>query len=1528
MKTQQLLAAFGLLIVVALPAQAQQLIASGGLKLGLGPDGAVTSLSVGDKPWPLTQGALSGLLLRDAAADGQFVAAGGAVATAEGGLRQAGTNAALKLDFAATYRARPGAVEVQGFVHDLSGQDRAITVRFALPVQAAGGVWWQDLLNQEPIAGGSYANLHHTGVGATGNTSAFPWGAISAAPGELCLGVPMDRFVVHRLAYDGAAQCFTLDFDFGLSPLTKAFPSRADFSLVIYTPDARTVAGARQGFRAATAAYYALFPEAFARRSEKEGLWMPFTDIARVQDPEDFNFAFQEGASNIPWDEAHGIYSFRYISPHWAMLWMPERQEKPTPEFVQQKLAEDLKSDNPATRKAAQIIMNCAGRNAQGGLQYTVGQAHWAPHKTGYLGWYAMCPANADPDLGQLGKGPTTGTETMASVDRDLATYNKPGSFLDGFYFDGVDERPLDNYAAEQFAFASAPLTFSPDTKRPILCGAFSSYKFLQRVADKMHASGRLVMANGIPSQFPFSLQYLDLGGSEQEPSIESPPVRLSYLTYARALMYHKPLVLLYKPRLEERFDRDLTPYLVDYMHACLPYAAEPSLFMIFSNTDPSFYYNFWERPDWYNKYRSLFIAYAPLVKRLALAGWEPVTGAAASDPSIVVERFGKLVPHLVAYNPAREGAPITFDLDVDPPTPPRPAEGGPRLEGMPLRPLTGAVNLVDGTAVPLTRREGGGARVRLTLAPRRAAVLAFASANQQLASFDLGEAARYGAIAQSRLRERLNPTVAINFETDPGDTGTPTGFAPYREGEVVFASDTKTVHSAPRATRVTMAGKARAVQSVNLPVKGGRKVHFSLWGKAELPTPGSLSFYIRWKDAAGKDTPAVNSPSISATGDWQQIELDATAPDNAASVMFALVGTHQGEGTGTLWFDDPSIVTVGDDGKQTTLLPVAPVAPSAADEKLTTALQQRADQLRQLAASAPRTADATLCGQVLNQAGQLDQQVAGVRRDTPDYGGIASALEASAGRLRRAGGILAGWQMTLTGGGQVALGEQAAFQVTVQAGPVALQEVQVSLAAGGLGPGAFSLAPRQTRTLQFVVSPQGGVGSGERVGAIARARVAGGQTLSLERDASYTVVSPCESSLTDEGQDETGRVRRLLLVARNTRRERPLAVRVAVTAPPGFSSSVTTETVEMKAGAELKLPIVLTAGADLQTGWRETTVKVSWEGGEQDHQYAQLYMPAAANLLKNAGFEETQGATAANWRAYGKGGYVLDPQVKHGGQQAIRATGADAGAVQAIVLNQTVARPLVLRGWSKHEKPGGGAEQVMTIGQTEQAPTPSAARSSDYALYVDLHYVGGGALYGQVATFDRNAAGWQFAEKVIHVSKPVKDATLYLLHRNQPGTAWFDDVFLAEADPDLALLPGVQVTADSSYSGYTTAPLTDGVTDTEGVAWDKAAWASADSKGEHWVELTFPQEVTLKTVLIYWAIDLANTWTSRSYAVQAFVDGAWRDVATVAGQGGRDMSVHSFPPVETSRLRLLQAPGGGNAARPNILWLREIEVL
>ena len=357
-------------------------------------------------------------------------------------------------------------------------------------------------------------------------------------------------------------------------------------------------------------------------------------------------------------------------------------------------------------------------------------------------------------------------------------------------------------------------------------------------------------------------------------------------------------------------------------------------------------------------------------------------------------------------------------------------------------------------------------------------------------------------------------------------------------------------------------------------------------------------------------------------------------------------------------------------------------------------------------------------------------------------------------------------------------------------------------------------------------------------------------------------------------------------------------------------------------------MPIALKAGEQEKTGWRETTVRVAWDNHEKVHRLPLLYVPPSADLLANGDMERPSAKELAHWIRYEDGGYTVDTEVRHSGARSLHAFNNSqvkaAGATQTVVLNQKTARPLVLRGWSLYRKPGG-ADETKTIGMTELGAL-GGERSADYSLYVDLHYGDGGALYGQAAMFDKSLNSWQFAQKVIVVARPVKDATVYLLFRNQEGEAWFDDVSLAEADPDLALAPGAQALTDSCYQGYTPKPLTDGLVDVKDVSWSEAAWASAESEGEHWVEIVLPQAVPVKTVILQWSLD-GGVWASRKYSVQVFAEGAWRDVASVEDGEAAEYAVHAFDPVATHRVRVLQPKGGGPAGRPMIMWVREVEV-
>ena len=49
----------------------------------------------------------------------------------------------------------------------------------------------------------------------------------------------------------------------------------------------------------------------------------------------------------------------------------------------------------------------------------------------------------------------------------------------------------------------------------------------------------------------------------------------------------------------------------------------------------------YWQKPKWYNRDRPLFKKYIPLIRRVAEAGWQPVTNGESDNTSIFVERFG-----------------------------------------------------------------------------------------------------------------------------------------------------------------------------------------------------------------------------------------------------------------------------------------------------------------------------------------------------------------------------------------------------------------------------------------------------------------------------------------------------------------------------------------------------------------------------------------------------------------------------------------------------------------------------------------------------------------------------------------------------------------------------------------------------------------------------------------------------------------------------------------------------------------------
>jgi hypothetical protein len=88
----------------------------------------------------------------------------------------------------------------------------------------------------------------------------------------------------------------------------------------------------------------------------------------------------------------------------------------------------------------------------------------------------------------------------------------------------------------------------------------------------------------------------------------------------------------------------------------------------------------YWENPKWYNRDRGLFLKYQPLIKRVAEAGWQPVTGARCGNKNIWVERFGdfrKNGCYLTVYNDSQETqtGSLVLDMSIIPISPARLSE-------------------------------------------------------------------------------------------------------------------------------------------------------------------------------------------------------------------------------------------------------------------------------------------------------------------------------------------------------------------------------------------------------------------------------------------------------------------------------------------------------------------------------------------------------------------------------------------------------------------------------------------------------------------------------------------------------------------------------------------------------------------------------------------------------------------------------------------------------------------------------------
>jgi hypothetical protein len=142
------------------------------------------------------------------------------------------------------------------------------------------------------------------------------------------------------------------------------------------------------------------------------------------------------------------------------------------------------------------------------------------------------------------------------------------------------------------------------------------------------------MFAKSTPHQLCWLVPFFDALGTETNwnPGGRWQPMSDAEMLYRRALCGTKPYCFL--------MNTDFTKFSYDmserFMRRSLAYGMFPGYFSADASTG-----HYFTRPELYERDRPLFKKYVPLCKRVAEAGWQPITLVTSSDSKVYVERFG-----------------------------------------------------------------------------------------------------------------------------------------------------------------------------------------------------------------------------------------------------------------------------------------------------------------------------------------------------------------------------------------------------------------------------------------------------------------------------------------------------------------------------------------------------------------------------------------------------------------------------------------------------------------------------------------------------------------------------------------------------------------------------------------------------------------------------------------------------------------------------------------------------------------------
>ena len=896
------------------------------------------------------------------------------------------------------------------------------------------------------------------------------------------------------------------------------------------------------------------------------------------------------------------------------------------------------------------------------------------------------------------------------------------GGELDGFYYDGITTGI--NYRREHFPHAGYPPIWDPVAKKPFLYNYFSSVEFARETAERLHAEGKITMMNGAMGSSFYTAPYLDVMGAETGLRIDR-----SSFNYVRSICRQKPFVTLLKGNFSELTEDDFALFI----KRCVAYGVFPGFFdWPPSGLGPGSRY--WDHAEWYERDRPNHRKYQALCQQIARAGWEPLTLARSGDPSLALERFG-----------TPEQGEVFFTVLNDRP------EAVDTVISIPAAAVPNEPVVVDEVALRWlaeSRVEGDRWQVPLHVGPESLAVLHVAS-KEKLAKSHAQEILENLALRrQMREIDRDRPESLVHWPAVGNDA--------YERADVDTRSCLKLANESPSQVK-------GATQWVMLYQDEPEPLKLRLRLKCDGVEPsdqGGLSVRavlchvnMRTRFTERKRTAYDVDPG---TYDWREKEILITPERSLRSIQLSL---ELRKCPGTVWIDEISVTPSSDPDRQYV---VDPGMDQWYEHPTDAQLQEIDSRFAKLEAEVGKLGDAR--GDALRDASLSLLKGAYAHRkwiednklQNPCRRGLRE-LDDAAARLALVGSVLMGVRGPRLEVSPVAVhGEE--LPVRVRCEGVAKSQVRYAVrppagwACRSQGDGAFRVAV-----------PQDALGTTGQLVGMATVASPTGASLLLKATAEVRVVPAIIAAMRLDDVSPSGDQFQLAIdVANNAATPTDVSLRTLL--PQGWTAqpSLDRGTLDAKSTKTIRLAVI--PGRQTKPGTYEIHAELASSklSVPLDFSEAVSYLPGSLNRLKNPGFEEED----AHW-AKNEGSLEIDASQAHGGRRSLKLHNNSpterSGASQTITLNQDAPRPIVVRGHAR-------AESV------------SGHQGRGFCIYVDIYYTDGTPLYGQTIDWQTGTTGSQHGQLTIEPATPIRNVNVYLLLRGHSGTAWFDDVFVAES--------------------------------------------------------------------------------------------------------------------------------------------------